>query len=161
MAVFGPNILIFFVREQKFWYTHITKPGQILIFPGRSKSFATCIIENHLGTLFALFFGRVWHQMGQKCQYLAQSDHRCIFWAKFGLFGPKILIFLGRKQKFLREGSKSFYGKPPRHLVCIVFWSGMGSNGPKMPIFGQKCQFWAKFGRFWAKIHFFLGGGME
>ena len=32
-------------------------------------------------------------------------------------------------------------------------------NGPKMPIFGQKCQFWAKFGRFWAKNPFF--GGVE
>ena len=28
-----------------------------------------------------------------------------------------------------------------------------------MPIFGPKCQFWAKFGRFWAKNPFF--GGME
>ena len=23
--------------------------------------------------------------------------------------------------------------KPPRHLVCIVFWLGRGPNGPKMP----------------------------
>ena len=27
----------------------------------------------------------------------------------------------------------------------------MGPNGPKMLIFGQKSQFWAKFGRLWAK----------
>ena len=25
----------------------------------------------------------------------------------------------------------------------------MGSNGLKRPIFGQKCRFWAKFGRLW------------
>ena len=30
----------------------------------------------------------------------------------------------------------------------------MGTTWPKRPIFGQKCQFWAKFGHFWAKIHF-------
>ena len=28
--------------------------------------------------------------------------------------------------------------KSPRHLHQIVFWSAMGPNGPKMPIFGQK-----------------------
>ena len=41
--------------------------------------------------------------------------------------------------------------KPPRQRVRIVFWSGNGSNGPKMPIFGQESQFWAKFGRLLAK----------
>ena len=63
------------------------------------------------------------------------------------VFGPKILIFMG--------GSKSFgthlTEKPPKHLVSIVFWPGMESNWPKRPILGQKCQFWAKFGHFWAK----------
>ena len=41
--------------------------------------------------------------------------------------------------------------KPPRHFVCIIFWSATGPNGPKMTIFGQKSQFWANFGRLWAK----------
>ena len=50
-------------------------------------------------------------------------------------FGPKVLIFTG--------GSKSFGA----HVT-------EKPNGPKMPIFGQKCQFWAKFCCFWAKIHF-------
>ena len=36
--------------------------------------------------------------------------------------------------------------KPPRHLVCLFFCSCMGSDGPKRPIFGQKCQFRSKFG---------------
>ena len=40
------------------------------------------------------FFGRTWDEMGQKRQYLAQNEQNCIFWTKFGLFGPKILIFL-------------------------------------------------------------------
>ena len=48
MAVFGPKILIFM---------------------GVSKSFGTHITENHLGNLFALFFGQALDQMGQK--YLA------------------------------------------------------------------------------------------
>ena len=45
--------------------------------------------------------------------------------------------------------------KQPRHLVCIVFWSGMASNVLKMPIFGQKYKLWAKFGLFGSNI--FLG----
>ena len=69
------------------------------------------------------------------------------------VLGPKILI--------LMEVSKSFgthiTEEPHRHLVRIVFWLGMGSNGPKITIFGQRCQFKAKFGRFWAKTPF-LGG---
>ena len=31
----------------------------------------------------------------------------------------------------------------------------------KKPIFGQKCQFWAKFGRFWAKNPFFWWDGVK
>ena len=68
-------------------------------------------------------------------------------------FGPKILILLG--------GSKSCGAhvteKPPRHLVRIVFRSGMGPNGPKMPIFGKKYQFLTKFGRLRAKNPNFFG----
>ena len=44
--------------------------------------------------------------------------------------------------------------KTPGHLVCIVFWLGMGRNGPKMPIFDPKwpkSQFLAKFRRCRAK----------
>ena len=44
MAVFGPNILIIL---------------------GVNKSFGTHLSENHLGTLFALFFCRARHQIGQ------------------------------------------------------------------------------------------------
>ena len=46
MAIFGPNILIIL---------------------GGSKSSGKHIPENHLDTLFALFFGRAWNQMGEKC----------------------------------------------------------------------------------------------
>ena len=61
---------------------------KILIFPGEIKSFVTHIMENHLGTLFALFFGRalkkraknanIWPKMpifDQKCQYLTKNAY--------------------------------------------------------------------------------------
>ena len=51
--------------------------------------------------------------------------------------------------------------KPHRHLVRSVFWSGIGSNGPKMPIFDQKCQFWPSLDLFGPKIQFFGGEGVK
>ena len=56
---------------------------------------------------------------------------------------------------------KSFGTNITENHLDIVFWSGIRSNGPKMPIFGQKCQFWAKFGRFWAKNPIFGGEGVN
>ena len=134
-AYFGPNLAVF-------------RPN-IPIFTRRSKSFGIHINENHFCTLFALFFGRTWDQMGQKWQYLAKYTN---FGTNLAVFGPKISIFW--------EYIKFWYphnGKLPRHLVCI-FWSGMGSYWPKMTIFGQKCQFWAKFYRSWAQNPFDEGG---
>ena len=60
-----------------------------------------------------------------------------IFAQNFAVLVQNIIIFTGDSKSFGTHITE----KPPRHLVCIVFWSGMGSNGPKMPIFGQKCQF--------------------
>ena len=83
-------------------------------------------------------------------------------WPKKAVLG-QIWLFSGHKIQFLAEVSKSFgthiTEKLPMQLVHIVLWSGMVSNGPNMPIFGQKYQFWAKFGLFWAKNPFF--GGIE
>ena len=114
--------------------------------------------------------------------------------ANFGpnlvVLGQKVLIFTGEIKSLVTHIMEN----PPRHLVRIDFWSGMGrngqkmpifgskwpkmhilgqksymfmrvskscgthrSNGPNMPIFGQKCQFWAKIGRFWAKNPIFGG----
>ena len=93
------------------------------------------------------------------CSHCFLVRHIWLKMAKNDYLGPKLIIF-GTKILILSGGSKSFgthvTEKPPRHLVCIVFWSGIGSHGPKMPIFGQ---FWTKFGRFWAKNPFF--GDME
>ena len=75
--------------------------------------------------------------------------------ANFGpnlvVFGQKILIFTGEIQIFVTHITE----KPPRHLVHIVFWSGIGQNvqkngniwpkmtnnadfGPNLAVFGQK-----------------------
>ena len=74
--------------------------------------------------------GRAWEEMGQNGLYLAQNAY---FGPNLSVFGPKFLI--------LKRGIKSFgthiTEKPPRHLARIVYWSGMGSNGPKMPVLGQ------------------------
>ena len=77
-------------------------------------------------------------------------------------FRPNLVVFGQQILIFTRE-SKSFgthvMEKPPRQLVRIVFGLNMGSNRPKRPIFGQKCQFWAKFGRFGAQNPFFGAWG--
>ena len=55
----------------------------------------------------------------------------------------------GPKYNFLWRGQKLWYPhvwKPPSHLVHIAFWSGMGSNGLKGPIFRPKMPNLAVFG---------------
>ena len=70
-----------------FLVSHGTKWAENTnILMGVSESFYTHIMKNHLGNLFQLFFGRAWDEMGPKCQYLAQNDHKCIFWAKIPNF---------------------------------------------------------------------------
>ena len=92
--------------------------------------------KTHLDILFAFAFGQAWDKMGKKCQYLAQNDQKCIFWTNFGPILDQILFISGVSKSF----GTYIMGKPLRQLVRIVFWSGIRSNGPKMPIFGQKCQ---------------------
>ena len=63
---------------------------------GVSKSFGTNITENHFGNLSALFFGQALKK-GQKCQYFAQNDQKCIFLTNFGHFWAKNPNFHGSK----------------------------------------------------------------
>ena len=65
---------------------------------------------------------------------LAQIDQNCQFWAKFGRLGQKILISTGKIKSFVTHITEN----PPRHLVHIVFWSGIGHNVQKMAIFCPK-----------------------
>ena len=68
-------------------------------------------------------------------------------WANLAVYGPKVLFLVGVSKRF--------------GIHIIVFWLGIGSNGPKKPIFGQKCKFWAKFGRFWANNPIIWGEGVK
>ena len=60
--------------------------------------------------------------------------------AKFGqnlvVFWQKLLIFTGESKSFGTQITE----KPPRHLVCIVFWA-WDEMGQKMPLFGKKKHF--------------------
>ena len=60
--------------------------------------------------------------------------------------------FLGREQKFVH----THFRKPPRHLVCVVVWSGIALNGPKRPKIGN--NFGPNLPVLGLKIHF-LGEG--
>ena len=58
--------------------------------------------------------------------------------ANFGpnlvVFGQKILFFTGEIKSFVTHITEN----PPRHLVHIVFWSGIGQNVQRMAIFGPE-----------------------
>ena len=111
-------------------------PGQNWSFFGKKSKFSVMLPtyrKTYLGTLFALVFGRAWDEMGKKWQYLAQNDQKCIFWTNFGRFWPRILIFEGVSGSFGTNITEN-------HLETLsaLFWSGMGRNGQKIPIFGRK-----------------------
>ena len=70
---------------------------------------------------------------GHQMHALAQIDQ------KMPMFGPNLVVFWAknpffywRNQKFVTHITEN----PPRHLVHIVFWSGIGQNVQKMAIFG-------------------------
>ena len=137
-ANFRPNLVVF---------------GQkILTFTGESKSFDTHITEKPTRQLVRIVYGQAWDKMGQKHQYLALNDQKYFFLTKFGKnpnsngrkqffdqIWPKILIPMGGiKKNHLGTLFASFFGRP---------WDRVG----------QKSQFWAKFGRLWAKNPNFYG----
>ena len=72
------------------------------------------------------------HQMSR--QGLAQNEQKCQFWAKLGRFWAKNPFFTGEIKSFVTHITEN----PPRHLVHIVFWSGIGQKVQKMAIFGPK-----------------------
>ena len=55
-------------------------------------------------------------------------------WPNLVVLEPKILIFTQEIKSFVFQITDN----SSRHLVRIGFWSGMGRNGQKMPIFGPK-----------------------
>ena len=130
---------------------------KILIFIGEIRSFVTHKTKNPPRHLVVIGFWSPWDEMGKNMPIFGQIDLNCIFWTNFGRFWAKNPNFSGVSKSF----GTHIMEKPPRQLVCIVFWSAIRSNGPKMRIFGPKCQFWAKFGRFWAKNPIFGGEGVK
>ena len=49
------------------------------------------------------------------------------------VFGQKIIFFTGELKSFVTHMTEN----PPRHLVHIGFWSGIGKNVQKVAIFGK------------------------
>merc|ERR1711928_250967 len=82
---------------------------------------------------------------------------------KNAYFGP-ILVFFGQKILIFMEVSKSFGTNITENhfgnLSALFFWSGIRSNGPKMPIFGPKCQFGPNLAVLGPKSNF-LGSGSK
>ena len=52
------------------------------------------------------------------------------FGPNLAIFGQKILFFTGEIKSFVTHITEN----PPRHLVHIVFWSGIGQKVQKMAI---------------------------
>ena len=68
------------------------------------------------------------HQMSQ------QWSEMPILGQIWSFLGKKILFFTGEIKSFVTHITEN----PPKHLVHIVFWSGIGQNVQKMAIFGPK-----------------------
>ena len=62
------------------------------------------------------------------------KNKNAIFGPNLVVFGQKILFFTGEIKSFVTHITEN----PPRHLVHIVFWSGIGQKVQKMAIFGPK-----------------------
>ena len=138
-SISGPNLVVFWAknlnfywRKHKFWYPHNGKTTRIPC--------SHCFLVGHWTKWEKN--ANVWPKITKNANFL-----------------PNLTVF-GSKFQILTKLSKSFgthvTEKPHRHHVRIVFWFVMESNGPKMPIFGQKSQFRAKFGHLWAKNPIFL-----
>ena len=94
-----------------------------------------------------LSFGRAWHQIDEKGQYLAKNDQICIFWAEFGRFAAKILISWRGSKSLGTQISENLL---PPHCHCLLVGHSTTMD--------QNDQHLAKFGHFWAKKLIFKGG---
>ena len=84
--------------------------------------------------------------MGQKCQHLAQIDHKCTCWPNLAIFGPKILILTGGSKLFgthVMEKQQT----PCSHCFLVghgTKWPKNADIWPKMSVLGQ---IWPFFGQ--------------
>ena len=116
-------------RRQKFWYPHNGKKTT-------EAPCLYCILVRH-GTKWAKNTN-IWPKMTKNAN----------FGPNLAVFRPKILILTGGSKSFCTHITE----KPPGQLVHISFLRGIGSNGPKKPIFGQIWPFLSQK---------FIFGGME
>ena len=137
LAVFGSNFLIFYWRKQKFRHPHNRKPPQ-----------TPCL---------QCFFGRPWDQTGQKCQYLAQNDQKCIFWGRIGRFWAKHLNSFWIEPKFwFPHIRKSFFcGNNSQFLPTVRFlpcaWWPFSPLDPSQYLFS-----FLSYNHLSAEVRFFL-----
>ena len=79
-----------------------------------------------------------WSSIGQNVQKNGNIWPKMTKDADFGpnlvLLGQQILISTGKIKSFVTHITEN----PPRHLVHIGFWLGIGQNVQKMAIFGPK-----------------------
>ena len=115
---------------------------KIVVFTGESKSFGTHITEKPHRHLVCIVFGQAWYEIGQKCQYLAQNDQKCIFAAKLSSFWAKNPNLYGRKQKIWYPHNGKTTKAPCLHCFFGGAWDQMG----------QKCQHLAKNANIWPKM---------
>ena len=73
-------------------------------------------------------------QTGHQMTKMTKMTKNANFGPDLVVLGQKILIFTGESKSFGTHITE----KPPTHLVCIVFWLGLGRNGPRMRIIGPK-----------------------
>ena len=123
---------------------------QILIFTGKSKSLF--LYPHNVKTTYAscshCFLVRHGTKWATNTNIWPKMTKNANFGPNLAVFRPKILILTGGSKSFCTHITE----KPPGQLVHISFLRGIGSNGPKKPIFGQIWPFLSQK---------FIFGGME
>ena len=135
-ANFGPNLVVF---------------GQkILIFTGEIKKIVT-----HMGTLFALLFGRAFDKMGKKANICPKLTKNAYFGPILAVFGPKILIFMGVSKSFGTNITENHLD----NLSALFFGQALDQMGQKCRYLAENASFGPNLAVFGPKIQFF--GGRE
>ena len=111
-------------KHGNFGQNFVVLGQKILIFIGEIRSFVTHKTKNPPRHLVVIGFWSPWDKMGKNMPIFGQIDLNCIFWTNFGRFWAKNPNFSGVSKSF----GTHIMEKPPRQLVCIVFWSAIRSN---------------------------------
>ena len=117
-------------------------------FTGGRKSFGIQKMENHLGTLFALFLVEHGTKWAKNAKFWPKMPILGQIWPKMTILrqnwpvlGPKILIFFRRAQKFCYPHNAKTNYAPCSHCFVVrhgTKWAKNDNNfsfGPKISIF--------------------------